>query len=203
MHRYKYYSQEALNNSPEYGYFSPMNTNNLAQKTNFIAGSDKFERVPFYLTTVNIPGLTLSHPRIGGRAGTQLNLSGDTIEWGSLAFDMLIDEDFEVYKELMQIIRRNIQAPEGTFSDFYFDFWIEVSNSKGHKVLKMEFSNCRIESIGDITLDSQDESTEHVLPIGMAFDYYEVEDNPSYTLRQGEPSILVPGKESIRDHLGV
>lgn len=160
-----------------------MNFNNLAQKTNYIAGSDAFKHIPFFLTSINLPGLSLSHPLAGGRHSTRLNLSADTVNWNSLSFEMLIDEDFKIYKEVHDLIKKNIKLKDGTFRDFYFDFFIEISNNKGNKVLRMDFSNCRIASIGDIDLSTQDEATEHTMQVEMVFDYFEIENNPTYVLR--------------------
>ena len=160
-----------------------MNFNNLAQKTNYIAGSAAFKHIPFFLTNINLPGLSLNHPEIGGRASTRLNLSADTINWNALSFEMLIDEDFEIYKEVHNLVKKNIVLKDGTFRDFYFDFFIEISNNKVNKVLRVDFSNCRITSIGDIELSTQDETTEHTLQVEMVFDYYEIENNPNFILR--------------------
>jgi hypothetical protein len=119
----------------------------------------------------------------GGRHSTRLNLSADCVNWNSLSFEMLIDEDFEIYKEVHDLIKKNINLKDGTFRDFYFDFFIEISNNKGNKVLRIDFSNCRIASIGDIDLSTQDEATEHTMQVEMVFDYYEIENNPTYVLR--------------------
>lgn len=159
-----------------------MNYNNLAQSTNYIAGSDKFKNIPFYLVNVNIPGMTFSHPAVGGRNSTRIKLQADTVTFNSLSFEMLIDEDYEIYKELMSIIRKQISIETGTFGDFTFDFWIEVSNSKGHKVMKLNFSNCRLESIGDINLDTREDVTEVAMSVEIAYDFYEIEEIPNLTL---------------------
>lgn len=165
-----------------------MNYNNLAQRTNFIAGSEQFKNLPFFLINVNIPGITLSHPEVGGKHGARMNLSGDTAVFNSLAFEMLVDEDFIIYQEFMNIIRKNIDLKTGTYSDFYFDFFIELSNNKGNKVLKLDFTNCRIESIGDIILDSQDDSTQYTMTIDMRYDYFEMEQRRVFNVK-GNPSI--------------
>lgn len=158
-----------------------MNYSNLAQRTNFIAGSDKFDNLPFFLTNVNIPGINLSHPEIGGRDGVQMLLSGDTVKYSALSIEMLIDEDFLIYQELMEIINTNINIEDGTFTDFYFDFFIEINNSRGNKVLKIDFSNCRIESIGDISLDTQEEATEYTLTLEMVYDSYAIDQERTIT----------------------
>lgn len=152
-----------------------MNYNNLAQRTNFIASSDKFKNLPFFLTSVNIPGINLSHPEVGGAHSSRLKLSSDTVTFNSLTFTMLVDEDFHIYRELMDIIRENIDIDTGTYKDLFFDFFIELQNNKGNKIFKLDFYNCRIESIGDIFLDSQDETTHYTLDMTMVYDYYEID----------------------------
>lgn len=151
-----------------------MNYNNLAQKTNYVAGSDKLDLLPFYLTTVNLPGINLSHPEIGGRSGARLNVTGDTLTFNALSFEMLIDEDFNIYHEFMDKIFQNIDPEAGTFEGQEFDFWVEVNNNKGNKLFKVEFYNCRIESIGDILLDTQDDMTEYTMSVDIKYDYYKV-----------------------------
>lgn len=151
-----------------------MNYNNLAQKTNYTAGSDKLELLPFYLTTVNLPGINLSHPSLSSRSGTLLNVTGDTVQYNALSFEMLVDEDFQIYHEFMDKIFNNINPETGTFASQEFDFWVEINNNKGNKLFKMEFYNCRIESVGDINLDSQDDMTEYTMSVEIKFDYYKV-----------------------------
>lgn len=153
-----------------------MNHNNLSHRSNFIAGSEAFKDVPFMLTTLNIPGISLGHSQVGGRGSSKMFMSADVITWNALSFDMLIDEDFKVYTEVMDIVRKNLNVESGNFANFVFDFWIEINNNKGNKVLKLEFTNCRIESIGDISLDVQDDTTEHTLNISMVYDYYTIEN---------------------------
>lgn len=153
-----------------------MNINNLAQKTNFIAGSNDLELSTIYLTTVNIPGVNLSPPEVGGRSGTKLNLTSDSITFNALSFEVLIDENFKVYRELVKKLFNNVNPSSGSFADTDFDFWIQINNSKGNYLLKIEFHNCRIESIGDIQLDSQDDITEYTMSIDLKYDYYSVID---------------------------
>jgi hypothetical protein len=151
-----------------------MNYNNLAQKTNFTAGSEALELLPFYLTSVSLPGINFSYPDISGRSGAKLNLAGDSITYNALSFEILIDEDFKIFHEFMDKVTANINPKSGSFSDNSFDFWIEINNSKGFKIMKYEFTNCRIESIGDISLETQDDSTEHSMNVEIKYDYYEI-----------------------------
>lgn len=156
-----------------------MNYNNLAQKTNWTAGTDKFPLLPFYLTQINIPGFNFSLPETGSRYGSRINLASDTITFNSLSFDFLIDEDFEIYKTFFNYMKDIIDVERGTFSDSSFNLWVELNNSKGNKLLKFEFYNCRIESIGDIELDTTSAETESVMNLVVKFDYFNLIDSNS------------------------
>lgn len=151
-----------------------MNFNNLAQKTNYIAGSSKLKLASMYLTSVNVPGVNLSHPEVGSRSGARLNISGDTLTFNSLSFEILMDEDFLVYQEFMDKIFQNINPETGSFANTEFDFWIEINNNKENKLLKLEFDSCRIESVGDMQLDTQDDITEFTLPVEVKFDMFRI-----------------------------
>lgn len=160
-----------------------MNMNNFSQKTNFTAGSSAFKNVPFFITTLNIPGFNLNHNIMGARAGTHVLSSSDTITWNALSMDLLIDEDLKIYVELMSVIKKNINIEDGTFNDFVFDFWIDVNNNKGNPILKLNFTNCRIESIGDIELNTQDDATEHMLNFSMVYDFYTIDSSIAPVLK--------------------
>lgn len=175
-----------------------MNYNNLSQRSNFIAGSNAFKNIPFFLTTLNVPGINLGSPDTGARYGAALKLSGDTIQYNTLAFEMLIDEDFQIYQELMGLLNNNISIESGTFGNFQFDFYIELNNSKGHKVLKLNFSGCRLLSIGDIQLDTTDEQTEHTITMELAYDFYELESTKRYNLITTAVNQINPGATALK-----
>lgn len=149
-----------------------MNYNNLSQKTNFTAGSPKFDKVPFFITTINIPGISLPPQEVGGRDGAKGLLTGNSFEYSALSFEMLIDEDFHIYNELYDVLDEYINIETGEFKEFVFDFFVQLTNSKGNPGLKLEFHNCRIESIGDISLDTTDDTTQYTLSMEMRFDYF-------------------------------
>jgi len=151
-----------------------MNYNNLAQKSNFTAGSDKLDLTQLFLTSVNLPGITFSHPEIGGRSGTKLNLASDSMSFNSLSLTLLIDEDFLIYKEFNAKAFDNVNPETGSYAQIEFDFWVDVTNSKGNHLFKMEFTNCRVESIGDIEFDTQSDETEFTVSVEIKFDFHKM-----------------------------
>lgn len=151
-----------------------MNLNNFAQPSNYTAGSGELKLTELYLTSVNIPGITMNHPELGGRSGVHLIQGGDTLVYNSLSFELHIDEDFKIYHEFMDKIMNTVNPESGSYAPVEFDFWVNINNSKGHSLFKLEFFSCRIESIGDIQLDTKSDETELVLPVEIKYMYYKV-----------------------------
>lgn len=151
-----------------------MNTRNFSQKSNYKCGSAELDLLPFYVQTCNIPGMNFSLPEIGGRSGLKLNLSNDNVTFNSLSLTVIIDEDFQIYKEFTDIVFKSINLEAGSFANRSFDFWVEITDDMGKNVMKVEYSGCRIESIGDLELDSADDSTEHTFSVEIKFDYYKI-----------------------------
>lgn len=153
------------------------NRRNYAQKSNFMCGTDALDLLPFYVQTLNIPGMSFSLPEIGGRYGTKLNMSSDSVTFGSLSLEVIVDEDYQIFKDIVKIITDHLNVESGTFADFSFDFWTSITDDMGKVIMKVEYFNCRIESLGDVSLDAMDETTESTFSMELKFDYYKIVDN--------------------------
>ena len=160
-----------------------LNQRNYSQKSNFVCGSNVLSSLPFYAQTVNLPGVNFSLPEVGGRSGTRINLNSDTITFSELSIDIIIDEDYTIYKDIMNLVFTKINPETGTYVDFSFDFWIELLDDMGNKVMKIEYYNCKIESVGEASLDSMDDSTENVFSLSLKFDYFKIINQNIPTLR--------------------
>lgn len=174
-----------------------MNYNNLAERSNFIAGSSQFKHIPFFITSVNIPDITIDHPEVsGGRFSHNLKLPGDTIRYGILSFEMLVDEDLLIYEELYNLLEANTNAENNTFGDFSFDFFIEVNNNKGNSVMVFDFENCRINNIGSLNLETTDDLTNYRMTIEVFFDKFKLRRVKQYNLT-GEYDIIRKRAEDL------
>lgn len=151
-----------------------MNYHNYAQKTNFIGGSTKFKDIIFYMTSVNIPGISFTLPEVGGRYSTKMLLPSDKMQFNGLSFEFLIDEDLSLYSDFMNYIMSTMNPEDGTFKNEPFEFWLQINNNKGNKVIYFEFYGCRIENIGDINLNTQDSETEHTMTLELRYDYFKI-----------------------------
>lgn len=149
-----------------------MNYGNLAQKTNYTLGSHKLDLGPIYLQSVNIPGINFSHIETSTRSGARLTVTGDTLTFNNLSFEMLIDEDFKVYFEFMDKVFKNVNPENGTFASQEFDLWLQFHNNKGNPLFKLNFYNCRIETISDISLDNMSDEVVNTLAVDIKYDYF-------------------------------
>lgn len=152
-----------------------MNYGNIAQKTNFLCGSDELDFGPLFVQSFAIPGINFSHTDIAGsRHGAKLHIQGDSCTYNNLNLNLLIDEDFKSYFDFYDKVMKGFNPREGKFANQEFNFWITVTDLKGYPLFKTEFFSCRIESIGDIELTTTDDSTANTLSIDIVYDYYTI-----------------------------
>lgn len=154
---------------------SEINYNNFAQRTNFLASSPAFKNIPFFLKSVMIPNLSLSHPEVGGRDSYRMKLAADTVSFGPLSFEIIIDEDLKIYEEVFDIVTKQVSTSTGTFGVTDFDFVVSMNDNKGHEVLKFYFEGCRVSTLGDLVLDTADEGTEYFLSVDVDFNRFYIE----------------------------
>ena len=150
------------------------NLNNIAQKTNFILGTSKLPKSVLMVQTVSIPGINANHiTSIGGRFGLQMKVGADSAEYSDVTFDIILDEDLETFRELLELMQHQVHPGDGIFNDEDWEFWLQVNNNKGHPLFRIDFIHSRLVSIGDITLDSMDDSN-NTLSITVSYDWYEL-----------------------------
>lgn len=149
-----------------------MNIRNYSQKTNFKCGVSNSDILPFYVTTLNIPGVQTNISEISGRFGASVNVTPDSLSYSPLSLEILLDEDYKIYIDLLNNIYINID--DGTFKNTVFNFWTTVTNAMGKDVMTVEYYNCIIESISDLELNTGDDTTEQTFNLSIKYDYFKV-----------------------------
>ena len=152
-----------------------MNDNNLAQHINFIVGSDELDLSPQYLQTVNLPGISFSHIETGTTYNAKLHLQADTATFNNLDLNILLREDFSNYRELIDKAFSLYDPETGTFRQKDFNLFIINNNLKGNFLFKVDYYGCKIESIGDIDLSSNDDSIPVTINCSIVYDYYKID----------------------------
>lgn len=152
------------------------NANNIAQRTNFILGTSKLPKSVLMVQTVSIPSISVNHiTGIGGRFGVQLKVGADNSEYSDISVDVLLDEDLEVFKEVMQLMQAQVHPGDGIFEDTDWEFWLQINNNKGHPLFRIDFIHSRLSSISDISLDSMDDS-QNTMSLTITYDYYTISE---------------------------
>lgn len=153
-----------------------MNLNNLAQKTAWEAGSNKLQLANLYIQNFSIPGISFSHPDIYAHSSVKIGLVADNMSFNECSFDLLIDENYRMYFEIMDIVFKQFNPENGTFANQEFDFFVNLKNQKGENVFTINFFNCRFTNIGEISLSTQGDETYNTLNVSIRYDYYKIEN---------------------------
>ncbi len=143
--------------------------NNFADGTKVLFGCSLISDAEYNVQNVSIPGITFSHPELGSKFGYNKYASADTVTFDSLSVVILLDEKLEYWKDIVNRVM-GVYDVEGPTA------WLEIYDSFDEKLFKINFTSCRVESIGQLEFDmtSQGE-TPPVLPIEIKFEKMEIE----------------------------
>jgi len=83
-----------------------MNIRNYAQKTNFKCGVSNSDILPFYVTTLNIPGIQTNISEMSGRFGAPVNITPDSLTYNPLSLEVLLDEDYKIYIDILNNVSK-------------------------------------------------------------------------------------------------
>lgn len=147
---------------------------NFAQKTNFIAGCPQIPGMEFYIQEVTLPGINLE---LGEAASYALKtyVPPTTHSYSDLSFTVLIDEDFEIYDMFFKNVVDSKSLVNGTYALINYDFYVQVYNNKGRLLFTEFFKNCILESIGDVSLSSTDNSVTNTFSANFKFEWLEIQ----------------------------
>ena len=148
------------------------NYNNLAQRINYLMGSFELNLPMQYIQTTALPGINFSHIELTSGYGARINAQADTMSFNSLNLTLLLDENFKNYRELMERAFSSYNPENGTFAQRDFNIFLLNNNLKGNFLFKVDFFNCKIESIDDIDLTVNDDAIPVTFSVTIKYDYY-------------------------------
>ena len=110
-------------------------------------------------------------------------LTGDTVGFGTLSMDILMDENMNTYEELFQWMERMVETPHrpntgrllGGISDVahYCDIRVAVLTSGNNVARELKYVNSFPISLGDITFASTNDGQFITFPVSFKFDYFD------------------------------
>ena len=160
---------------------------NLFQPTGFRVIIDRREYGTFqyFVTRVNHPGAQNQAAETPFSRISSVPFPGNTMTYGELTMDVILDEDFksyiEIYDWMLQLVneeqiadRRNFtssQSPVPTYADIHV---VALSNHN-NKNVEFKYYDCIPVSVGDIPFDAQNQSVEFIAyPVSFRFSHYEI-----------------------------
>ena len=146
---------------------------NYAQQTNFIAGIPKLDNIHLYLTNAICPGVNLNLVEAYNQ-GMKTILAADGISYNSASFNAILDEDFRVYETIINNLQDAKSRTNGSFADTNFDMYVEIHNNKGNLIFTIWYRNCKIESVNDIQLDTNNDQTINTLDFTIRYDWFDI-----------------------------
>jgi len=163
-----------------------INNNSYSTNTNISFGSKELDDLWLQAQSCSVPGISMSPPKVGGRAGAQISLAADNVTYTDLTIDMQMDKNWETYDIIYKYFLQGLNVEKGTFSNNKkFDLWLDIHIGTGDVVKKFWFYNCRLMDIGEIPLDVSDsDDTINEISLTFQFDYMDY-DNSFFKEKHG------------------
>jgi hypothetical protein len=151
---------------------------NFALDTSIYFGTTLFTEDTLYnVQSVNLPGVDFSHPQIASRSGALITGQADNITFNDLQITLIIDEGFNIWKEVMVNAFKMVRVTQPMFDKNFRDAYVVITDSQGNDILKVWFRNAQITSIGDLSYASSNMNEHLTLDVGLKYDYMEIQDD--------------------------
>jgi|TARA_B110000908_G_C9895088_1_gene288492 hypothetical protein len=139
---------------------------------------ENFPNLQFFAQQVMHPSMEMSAVDVPYRRAA-VAVTGDTVSFGMLSMDIMMDEKMNVYEELFQWLERMVEEPHrpntGNVESVahYCDIRVQVLNSSNNIARELKYINSFPISLGDITFAATSEGQYITFPVTFKFDYFD------------------------------
>lgn len=141
-----------------------------------------YPNLQFFAQQVMHPAMSVNHAEVPYRRIASVPVAGDTIEHGTVSFDVLMDENMRVYEEVYDWLIRLVEQPHkqntgNLYGDddvlaSYCDITVSVLTSHNNVSRQFRYLNSIPTSLGDIAFTSTSDGEYITFPITFRFDYF-------------------------------
>ena len=143
-----------------------------------------YPNVQFFAQQVLHPAMDMTTTEIPYRRVGSIVTPGDTLSFGSVTMDILMDENMNVYQEIYDWMRRLVEeqhkantgrmfSGEDDLSS-YCDITVSVLTSHNNISRTIKYTNALPTSLGDITFAATQDGQYITFPATFRFDYFEL-----------------------------
>ena len=149
-----------------------------------IIDRENYPNLQFFAQQVQHPSMDINATEQSYRRVGSVVTPGDTITFGTLTMDVLMDENMNVYQEIYDWIYRLVEqknkpntgrmftGDDGLSS--YCDIRVSVLTSHNNISRTIKYTNGLPISLGDIAFTSTEEGQYITFPVSFRFDYFEL-----------------------------
>ena len=147
---------------------------NYLQPTGFrvIISRQNYPNLEYFAQGVTHPGFTVSPLELGTPRITSIPLAGDKITYGSLALDIILDENMTSYKEMQDWLENTLELNQtsNTNTKFnpYQDITVGILSSHNNENIQIRYKDCIPTNISSISLTANT-STVQFLTFNVEF----------------------------------
>lgn len=158
---------------------STLASTNFLQPTGFkvVVLRKRFTNLEFFAQSVQHPDVNVS-PAVVQFRGTNANMPGDKLEYGTLTIDAIMDENMNVYKEmhtwLKSTVENKYKQPSLVKVDdqdmSVYDISLMVLSSHNNTLNTIRYKSAFPISIGSVNLQSTADAVQYItVPITFAY----------------------------------
>lgn len=137
---------------------------NFLQPTGFKVSIErsKYGNLEYFAQSVTHPGASIGIAELPVPRIRNIPYAGDTIDYGELSIDLILDEDLESYREMQNWLERIINEPHTTRreaevrneSPTYADITLTILTSHNNANMKIKYNDCLPVTLGQISFAS-------------------------------------------------
>lgn len=150
--------------------------NSFSQSSNYRVGISILGDDVLYAQNITVPGLNFTVPEASSRGGSRVIFGGDSVLYDTIVIDLILDSKLQIYKNLITEVHKYINPNNGTFSGKSFTCWVDIADSFGKSLIKLEYFDCYLESVSGLDFTSA-EDQEMTLSLTIRFDNFEIQDS--------------------------
>lgn len=128
-----------------------------------------FPNLEFHAQAVQHPNVAVNPVEVGYRR-TPIALTGDTLDFGTLSMDVLLDEDMQSYSELYNWMEQAVEKKSDRHD--YYDISVFILTSHNNVNKKFTYINAFPIDIGSISLAATDAEQYISFPVTFRYDYF-------------------------------
>ena len=150
---------------------STLESQNFLQPNGFklVVNRKRFKNLEFFAQTVSHPDVSVA-PTTAPFRGTNLLLPGDKIEYGALSVDAIVDENMNVYKEMLDWLKSTAQEKLKTSSAVnaadqdtsVYDITLSILSSHNNQIDKIVYQGAFPTNIGQVNFQSTVDNVTYI-----------------------------------------